>query len=66
MSYIFANIHNVIGSTCNTEWNWTIEDREKINQNESVQQSSDVFKIKKMHNCTGQGQIIVVKFQAEW
>lgn len=45
-----------MGSTCNIEWNWIIDDRWKIKQNVSVQESADVFKIKKMHNCIGEAQ----------
>lgn len=52
-----------MGNTCNIEWNWIIDDRWKIKQNVSVQQSSDVFKIKKMHNCIGEMQETVVKFK---
>lgn len=52
-----------MGSTCNIEWNWIVDDKWKIKQNASVQQSSDVFKIKKMHNCIGEGQKTVVKFK---
>lgn len=52
-----------MGSTCNIEWNWIINDRWKIKQNVSFQQSSDVFKIKKMHNYIGERQKPVVKFK---